>query len=138
MPHVCLPLADVGGWNYTYDANDRITGFAAPAYDNDGNIAWQAGTQESYDYESHLVGSGGITYQYDGDGNRVSKTMAGGDDEIVYTYAHLPSTPLLLPLTLKPSPRYFLRLRKTTSNDSTPVWSRTPTRETLLSTLYSN
>ena len=34
--------------------------------------------------------------------------------------------------------RYFLRLRSSTSNDNTPVWSRTPTMETFLFTLYSN
>ena len=50
-----------------YDANDRFSGFGAPNYDSDGNITRLAGTQETYDFENHLVGSGGITYQYDGD-----------------------------------------------------------------------
>ena len=70
-----LSSLNSGLWNY--DANDRLTGFAAPPYDNEGNITWSAGTQEGYDYENHLVSSGYMTFVYDGDGNRVAKTIGG-------------------------------------------------------------
>jgi YD repeat-containing protein len=30
-----------------------------------------------YDFENHLLQAGGITYTYDGDGNRVKKVAAG-------------------------------------------------------------
>jgi RHS repeat-associated protein len=57
-----------------YDANDRTT---TDTYDSDGNIISQAGIADSYDYENHLIQHGYITYQYDGDGNRVGKTIGG-------------------------------------------------------------
>jgi len=31
----------------------------------------------SYDFENHLITHGGVTIVYDGDGNRVSETVAG-------------------------------------------------------------
>jgi RHS repeat-associated protein len=57
-----------------YDANDRTT---TDIYDNDGNTVGFAGIQSTYDYENHLASYGGITYVYDGDGNRVAKTIGG-------------------------------------------------------------
>jgi RHS repeat-associated protein len=57
-----------------YDANDRT---ATDTYDNSGNIVSQAGIADVYDYENHLMQHGYITYVYDGDGNRVGKTIGG-------------------------------------------------------------
>ena len=67
-----LGAVPAGLWNY--DANDRLT---TDTYDNDGNTVSSAGIQNVYDFENHLIQHGGITYQYDGDGNRVSKTIGG-------------------------------------------------------------
>ena len=59
-------------WNY--DGNDRT---ALDPYDANGNLASQAGIQNGYDFENHLVQHGFMTFVYDGDGNRVSKTVGG-------------------------------------------------------------
>ena len=74
---IASTLPTINTWNYTYDGNDRITGFAAPAYDNDGNTVSTAGFADSYDFENHLTQHGGMTFVYDGDGNRVAKTVGG-------------------------------------------------------------
>ena len=67
-----LAARPAGLWNY--DANDRIT---SDVYDNNGNTVSFAGTQNTYDFENHLASYGYITYVYDGDGNRVAKTVGG-------------------------------------------------------------
>ena len=67
-----LAARPAGLWNY--DANDRLT---TDTYDNNGNTTWSAGTQDTYDFENHLASHGYITYIYDGDGNRVAKTIGG-------------------------------------------------------------
>jgi YD repeat-containing protein len=47
-------------------------------YDAEGNTTLSQGLGYVYDFENHLVQAGaGITYVYDGDGNRVQKTVAG-------------------------------------------------------------
>jgi RHS repeat-associated protein len=56
-----------------YDANDRS---GTDVYDNNGNTI-NNGTQNIYDFENRLVQRGGVALVYDGDGNRVSKTVAG-------------------------------------------------------------
>jgi RHS repeat-associated protein len=56
-----------------YDANDRIS---TQLYDNNGNTV-NNGTQNVYDFENRLVRRGNVTIVYDGDGNRVSETVAG-------------------------------------------------------------
>ncbi len=55
-----------------YDSNDRSV---ADTYDAAGNITGRNGVGYSYDFENHLVQSGGVTIAYDGDGNRVLKTV---------------------------------------------------------------
>jgi YD repeat-containing protein len=54
---------------------------AVPAYSNtydaNGNTAASTGQGYVYDFENHLIQTGGVTYTYDGDGNRISKTVAG-------------------------------------------------------------
>ena len=57
-----------------YDANDRTT---TDTYDSDGNITASGGIQNTYDYENHLASYGYMTFVYDGDGNRVAKTVGG-------------------------------------------------------------
>jgi YD repeat-containing protein len=67
-----LLVLPTGLWNY--DANDRIT---TDIYDNNGNTIASGGIQDSYDFENHLIGHGFMTFVYDGDGNRVAKTVGG-------------------------------------------------------------
>jgi RHS repeat-associated protein len=58
-----------------YNANDQIS---ADTYDSDGNTTASNGVGYAYDFENRLVqAGGGISIVYDGDGNRVSKTVAG-------------------------------------------------------------
>jgi RHS repeat-associated protein len=57
-----------------YDANDRTL---TDTYDNDGNIVMSGGIADSYDFENHLIQHGYMMYVYDGDGNRVGKTVGG-------------------------------------------------------------
>ena len=58
-----------------YNANDQIS---TDSYDSDGNTTASNGVGYVYDFENRLVQAGaGISIVYDGDGNRVSKTVAG-------------------------------------------------------------
>jgi len=76
-----------------YDGDDRLgstlaTGTAASTFDAngntlqfnlDGNNTWDQSATDQYDFENHLIaatrGSANISIVYDGDGNRVSKTV---------------------------------------------------------------
>ncbi|HYJ87392.1 MAG TPA: RHS repeat-associated core domain-containing protein [Pyrinomonadaceae bacterium] len=65
--------------NSTYDANDRLS---ADAYDANGNTKASSGKIYGYDFENRLTSltnpdSSLITYVYDGDGNRVARTVDG-------------------------------------------------------------
>ena len=57
-----------------YDANDRT---ATDPYDNNGNLLNAGVGSNVYDFENRLVKAGGVGIVYDGDGNRVSETIAG-------------------------------------------------------------
>jgi RHS repeat-associated protein len=61
-----------------YNANDQLS---TDAYDADGNTVGSGANTGTngyvYDFENHLIKQGGISIVYDGDGNRVSKTVAG-------------------------------------------------------------
>src|SRR5437879_3686399 len=58
-----------------YNANDQLS---TDTYDSDGNTTASNGVGYVYDFENHLVQAGaGISIVYDGDGNRVNKTVAG-------------------------------------------------------------
>jgi RHS repeat-associated protein len=57
-----------------YNANDEL---ATDTYDANGNTTVSNGLGYLYDFENHPVQANGITYRCDGDGNRVSKTVAG-------------------------------------------------------------
>src|SRR5262249_41839409 len=61
---------------YSYDANDRL---GADTYDANGNTTASGGNTLAYDFENRLksMNSGALTIVYDGDGNRVSKTVGG-------------------------------------------------------------
>ena len=62
--------------NFFYDANDRFT--TGDTYDANGNTISSGGVPNAYDFENHLIQKdAGVTIVYDGDGNRVSKTVAG-------------------------------------------------------------
>jgi len=66
-------VAGVPSVVHTYDANDRLT---ADTYDANGNTLATAGWRYTYDFENRLVGAtGGVSILYDGDGNRVAKTV---------------------------------------------------------------
>lgn len=91
--------ANNGAINYTYDAvgnrlnrtstipaiptttsafnpNDQL---GSDAYDSNGNTTTSAGKTYVYDFENRIksVNSGQIVFVYDGDGNRVAKTVGG-------------------------------------------------------------
>jgi len=66
----------IAACTFFYDANDRFT--AGDTYDANGNTVSSGGTVNVYDFENHLIQKdAGITIVYDGDGNRVKKTVAG-------------------------------------------------------------
>jgi RHS repeat-associated protein len=60
----------------TYDANDRLT---SDAYDPNGNTTTSNANTYQYDSENRLtsLNGGAVTFVYDGDGNRVAKTVGG-------------------------------------------------------------
>jgi RHS repeat-associated protein len=64
----------------TFDANDRLS---TESYDNNGNTTITGSRKFAYDFENRLktmaVNNGPVTVtiQYDGDGNRVAKTVGG-------------------------------------------------------------
>ena len=59
----------------SYNANDQL---ATDTYDSNGNTTASNGLGYVYDFENHVIqAAAGITMAYDGDGNRVSKTVAG-------------------------------------------------------------
>jgi hypothetical protein len=68
-----LAPVPAGLWNY--DANDRFT--AGDTYDANGNTVNSGGIANGYDFENHLIQRAGVNIVYDGDGNRVQKTVAG-------------------------------------------------------------
>lgn len=69
-------LAVIPATTSTYDANDRLT---SETYDADGNLKASAGVTYNYDFEDRLsdVNGGAVSFVYDGDGNRVAKTVGG-------------------------------------------------------------
>ena len=59
---------------FSFNTNDWLS---TDKYDNNGNTTNSANTLYQYDVMNHLTNAGGIVMTYDGDGNRVSKTVAG-------------------------------------------------------------
>ena len=60
----------------SYDHDDRLS---TENYDPNGNTLTTAGKTFAYDFENRLksMNNGAVTIQYDADGNRVAKTVAG-------------------------------------------------------------
>jgi RHS repeat-associated protein len=60
----------------TFDANDRLN---SDTYDNNGNTTVANSNGYAYDFENRLtsLNNGAAVFTYDGDGNRVSKTVGG-------------------------------------------------------------
>jgi RHS repeat-associated protein len=69
-------VAPILAASYSYDQNDRLI---TDTYDANGNTTASGGNTYAYDFENHLKNenSGAVTIVYDGDGNRVSKTVGG-------------------------------------------------------------
>jgi RHS repeat-associated protein len=69
-------LSPVSSSTSSYDANDRLAG---NVYDGDGNTTATAFHSYAYDSEDRLkaVDGDAVVFAYDGDGNRVAKTVAG-------------------------------------------------------------
>lgn len=59
-----------------YDANDRLT---SDSYDANGNTRAAGGHTYAYDFQDRIKSAdgGAVKIVYDGDGNRVSKTVGG-------------------------------------------------------------
>jgi YD repeat-containing protein len=65
--------------SFTYDANDRISG---DTFDANGNTLSSNGIAYTFDFEDRLLTAtppafAPVSIVYDGDGNRVSKTVSG-------------------------------------------------------------
>jgi RHS repeat-associated protein len=69
-------LAALGAQSFSYDPNDELT---TDGYDLNGNTTSAGGHTYGYDFENRLVSKDGgvVTIVYDGDGNRVAKTVGG-------------------------------------------------------------
>jgi RHS repeat-associated protein len=69
-------LAAVGAQSFEYDGNDEVT---LDGFDVNGNTTSSGGHTFAYDFDNRLVSKdgGAVTVVYDGDGNRVAKTVAG-------------------------------------------------------------
>jgi RHS repeat-associated protein len=69
-------LSGVSSSSATFDADDRLS---TETYDGNGNTLTTGGKTFTYDSENHLMSmnAGAVTLVYDGDGNRVAKTVDG-------------------------------------------------------------
>ena len=69
-------LAAISSTTSTYNANDRLN---SDSYDANGNTTSADGKTYAYNFENRIktIDGGGLTFTYDGDGNRVAKTVAG-------------------------------------------------------------
>jgi RHS repeat-associated protein len=69
-------LAGITSGSATFDANDRLS---TETYDANGNTTVSGARTFAYDFDNRLksMNSGAVTLVYDGDGNRVAKTVSG-------------------------------------------------------------
>ncbi len=69
-------MTGIGSGNFGYDADDRLS---TEQYDNNGNTVVSGNRTFAYDFENRLksMNNGAVTLVYDGDGNRVAKTVGG-------------------------------------------------------------
>lgn len=70
------PLAPTAAGMFDYDPDDRLS---TDTYDANGNTLTSPSSPNTnvYDFENRLVQQGAVTIVYDGDGNRVQKSVAG-------------------------------------------------------------
>ena len=68
-------LSGVPSGSWSYNADDELS---SETYDADGNVTAEGGKTFSYDSQNHLVAMNGtVALLYDGDGNRVAKSVNG-------------------------------------------------------------
>ena len=69
-------ISPIQSGSITYDHDDRLS---TETYDANGNTLTTGGKTFAYDFENRLksLNNGAVTIQYDADGNRVAKTVAG-------------------------------------------------------------
>jgi len=69
-------LSGVPSGTWSFNADDEL---ASETYDTNGNVIASGGNTFAYDSENHLTSMNGsaVTIVYDGDGNRVAKTVNG-------------------------------------------------------------
>jgi RHS repeat-associated protein len=69
-------LSAISSSTSTYDANDRLN---SEGYDANGNTTSADGKTYTYNFENRIksMNAGALTVTYDGDGNRVAKTVGG-------------------------------------------------------------
>jgi RHS repeat-associated protein len=71
-------ITGITAGTWTFNADDEVSG---ESYDQNGNVTAADGKTFTYDSESHLMtmsgSSSSATMVYDGDGNRVAKTVNG-------------------------------------------------------------
>ncbi len=75
------------GFDFTFliNTNNRIA-TSGYAYDAAGNLTTSPGSGTvTFDAENHLIFAGGLSYAYDGDGNRIWKA-SGGVPSLIYWY----------------------------------------------------
>jgi RHS repeat-associated protein len=84
-------LPALASQNFSYDADDHLS---TDTYDANGNTLIGAGfgqtTGDQYDFENHLTvrhtSTASMTIEYDGDGNRVAKTVATATNTVTILY----------------------------------------------------
>jgi RHS repeat-associated protein len=69
-------LSGVSSGSFSFNADDQLT---SETYDQNGNVLTTGGKTFVYDSENHLVSmnNGAVQNVYDGDGNRVAKSVNG-------------------------------------------------------------
>ena len=69
-------LSGVPSGSFSFNADDEV---ASETYDSNGNTTATGGKTYAYDSENHLVSmnGGAVQLMYDGDGNRVAKSVNG-------------------------------------------------------------
>lgn len=72
-------IAAVPSTSSTFDNNDRL---GSDQYDANGSTTGSAGNAYKYDFENRIIAlnpgtANAVTFAYDGDGNRIAKTVGG-------------------------------------------------------------
>jgi len=69
-------LPGISTGSFTYDPDDRLS---TETYDNNGNTTATGARTFAYDFENRLksINAGAVPILYDGDGNRIAKTVNG-------------------------------------------------------------